>query len=188
MFVLVVLMPVVLLAMTMRWFVFPAEDAPRQADAVVVFAGGTATERFDTALELMERNVAPVLVLNQSGKPWYLRPDSPDPCSDPQVDFELICVTADPSSTSGEAAIFGDIAAQRGWDSVVLVTSRDHVHRAEMWLGRCFDGAIEKVGAHSPFSSDRVVHEWGGTLHALLWDRSCPAHRGTVTGGSVQPT
>ncbi len=181
----VLLAAAALAALTLRWFVFPPQDKPDRADAVVVFAGGAGTERIDTAMALLKRDVAPVLVLNQSTNPWYYEPGSPDLCENLSVDFEVICVKASPNSTRGEAAMFGDLAAERGWDSIVLVTSSLHLHRAELWLDRCVDASIQRVGADTPTSMGQVLHELAGTLHAAVLDRSCPTHQGTVTGGSA---
>lgn len=182
---LVVLTTLALVALIIRWFVVPSQDDPDQADAVVVFAGGVGTERFDTALALMDRGVAPVLVFNTSTQTWYREPGTPDLCQEPAVDFEVICFAANPNSTRGEAAMFGDIAGEQGWNNVVLVTSPYHLHRAELWLGRCVDASIQKVAGDSPNNLRQVPRELGGTLHALVLDRSCPTHRGTVTGGSA---
>ena len=180
-----VLAALALVALLIRWFVFPSQDEPDQADAVVVFAGGVGTERLDAALALMDRGLAPVLVFNISTNPWYRRPGTTDLCQEPDVDFEVICFAANPNSTRGEAAMFGEIAGEQGWKTVVLVTSTYHLHRAELWLGRCVDATIHQVGADSSNKLSQVPRELGGTLHALVLDRSCPTHRGTVTGGSA---
>ncbi len=172
-------------ALLLLWFVFPSQDEPDQADAVVVFAGGVGTERLDAAVALMDRGLAPVLVFNISTNPWYRRPGTPDLCQEPDVDFEVICFAANPNSTRGEAAMFGDIAGERGWKTVVMVTSTYHLHRAELWLGRCVDATIQQVGADSSNKLSQVPREFGGTVHALVVDRSCPTHQGAVTGGAA---
>ena len=121
-------------------FLWPREDSPRSADAVVVLAGDAA-ERIPRGLELVESGVAPSLVLSREpGRKWsHWR----DLCTRRSV----VCFSADPYSTAGEADAVARLAARRGWRSIVVVTSRYHLFRARLLFRRCLPGRVSVVSA-----------------------------------------
>lgn len=161
-------------AMFWVWTVAPASTDVADvepADAVVVFVGGQG-ERTDAAFELMARDVADVLVVpNANGDEWPR-----DFCS-PRDGFEVVCPVPETANTRGEARVIAELAAQREWDRLVLVTSTHHVARARLLLERCFDGDVTAVAAdpHLSFGSwlDAAIHEWFGHVHALGVARGC---------------
>lgn len=163
-------------ALTWRWTVAPDAEPLRTvgpADAVALFVGGRG-ERLVTAEALMARGAAPVLVI-----PHGTRIDWPDAnrlCfGDPG--YEVICPDPDPDTTRGEARTIGEIGSERGWTSIIYVTSTYHVARAGLLLGRCFDGSV--VGVEAPVDLGtgdwvrRISHEWLGHLGARAWSRGC---------------
>ncbi len=152
-------------------FVLPPGGSPKRADAVIVLSGDHG-ERLARGLELMRRGVSRTLVLDGT-------PDMQevlDLCARPQP-FEVVCLRPDPDSTRHEARAAGRLAADRGWRSVVVVTTTHHVARAGMLFRRCFTGTVETVGATPPYgwrkSARQVVHEWLGTAAALTVRRGC---------------
>ena len=158
--------------LTARWFMWPPVDNTEVADAVVMFAGGRG-ERLPKAVELVENGVAPVLVImNGSDERW---PDANEKCSGESA-YDVFCPTPNPDTTRGEAQTAAALAETRGWDSIVLVTSDYHIHRASLLLGRCFDGEIAEVPVGGDISviarTRSVFHEWFGTLSAAI-DRGC---------------
>lgn len=150
-------------------------DDIHKGDAVVLFAGGRG-ERLQQALVLMEIGKADVLVLSNGNLDGWT--DANDLCSG-VVDrgFEVLCPTPDPDSTRGEARVFGELAEKRGWSSLVMVTSDNHVNRAKLLLSRCFDGHVDAVGATAelslPGTAKRVTHEFLGHVLARSLARSC---------------
>ena len=54
----------------------------------------------------------------------------------------VVCFTAVPFSTRGEAETVARLARARGWHSVVVVTSTFHITRAHMLFRRCFHGRL----------------------------------------------
>jgi uncharacterized SAM-binding protein YcdF (DUF218 family) len=166
----------IVVAMAWRWTVGPATtpvDAVEPADAVVLFVGGRG-ERLTTARELLERGVADVLVIpNGYGPDW---PEADEICR-AATDLEIICPVPEPNNTRGEAHAIATLAAERGWDRLVVVTSTYHVARARLMLERCFDGEVVAVGADPDLSFgdwlSRVNHEWFGHLHARTISRRC---------------
>src|SRR5205823_9134993 len=123
----------------------PAESsAPAHADAVVVLSG--SKQRLPPALALIRRGVAPVLALStvQRTKHW---PQAERLCADHRyAGARVLCFTAVPFSTRGEARTVVRLARGRGWSSVVVVTSTFHVTRAHMLFRRCFRGPLAVVG------------------------------------------
>ena len=154
-----------LAALTAGWIVWPEDDEPGHADAVVVLAGG-GPERLREGLRLVRVGLAPVLAVSRNV-----------PC-EPQRRVDTLCFTPEPDRTQGEARAVARLAERRGWRSVVVVTSRYHVVRARALFGRCLDADVRAVGAtpETPGglpSLRNLVWEWGGWTHALLVERGC---------------
>jgi uncharacterized SAM-binding protein YcdF (DUF218 family) len=168
--VLGVLLPAAGLALTARLFLWPRTDSVRRADAVVVFGARSRPERLPEGLRLIERGVAPVLVLATAPLEHPL-------CRSPRRKRpEVICFIPHPFSTEGEARAVGRLATERGWHSLALVTSTWHVTRARMLLRRCFDGDVLAVAARPRDKGDTVesvIREWGGLFEAIGWARDC---------------
>lgn len=129
-----------LVAASLALFVLRADDAIARADAVVVLFGGRG--RLPVGIELVERGVAPVLVVSQGrDRRWR----SPGLCD--RRDISVLCPVADEESTRGEARLIGRLAREQGWDSLVVVSSRFHLFRARLLIHRCYDGRLAMVGA-----------------------------------------
>ena len=159
--------------LTLVWFVGPSThdvSTVPPADAVVLFAG--ATERLDTAVELMENGAAPSLVIPNGTD----IEDAEDLCEG-DASFEVICPITDEVTTAGEARAIGQIAGDRGWSSLIAVTSVYHVHRATYLLGRCYDGPVDVVtpsrGLGVGDLVDKIPHEWAGFLGAVVLQPAC---------------
>lgn len=162
--------------LTWQWMISPSTVEPDRVgpvDAVVLFVGGRG-ERLETALELMDLRVAPTLVIpNGTARGW---PRGNRLCRN-QRPFEVLCPTPDPVTTRGEARLIAQLAEDRGWSSVAMVTSTYHVDRARVWLRHCYDGDITAVAAPVTLSKvdwlKRLSHEWPGQLQARVLERSC---------------
>lgn len=161
----------VIVVLTVRWFLNPYSVNPDRADAIVVLAGG-AGERLDRALELVEQQVADTLVLSYGNQMWFDSEAIAETCDD-VARFEVICFEPDPDSTKGEAMTFTRLAEEQGWQTVVLVTSEYHLHRATLRFNRCFDGEVLPVAAPASTRLRFLVHEWLGTIEAETIDRGC---------------
>lgn len=164
------------LVFTWRWMLAPPTSdiaSVERVDAVVMFVGGRG-ERLETALELMELGVARVLVIPNGTVPTW--PEANELCAG-SADFEVACPEPEPNNTRGEAQVLGDLAAERGWESMAMVTSTYHVGRATLMLNRCFDGEVVAVRAAPDLSvftwTRRVGHEWLGHIEARVLKRGC---------------
>ncbi len=154
-------------------FLYPDEGAPARADAVVVLSGTRGT-RLDKALELMRAGVAPVLVI--SNDPETPVREAIHLCRRGHgAGFRVVCFEPHPDSTRGEAEAVGRLARQRGWSSLVIVTSHFHVTRAKLLFGRCFHGKLSAVGAPYPLLTipEVVLSEWAKLVYALVVARGC---------------
>lgn len=172
---------VMALWLAVRWTLLPVTVVPDDvvaADAVVVFAG--ASERLPAALALMVAAKAEVLVIPNGTRDGW--PEANRLCAEGGVDgngrpFEVLCPIPDPVTTRGEARAIGAIAVDRGWRSVVAVTSSYHIARAELLLERCFAGRIQAVGVtrEMPRSARwrAARHEVAGHLAHRLVFRGC---------------
>jgi uncharacterized SAM-binding protein YcdF (DUF218 family) len=158
-----------ILISTVPW---PSIPHPSNADAVVLLSGDGA--RLPEALALMEEGVAPTLLF--VGQPDTMEVE--DLCHQvPARPFEVVCMRPNPDSTRAEARVTGDLAEARGWESIVLVTSRYHVSRASLLFRRCFDGTVHAVGRPPiygwNFARKQIQHEALGLVHATLLARGC---------------
>jgi hypothetical protein len=150
--------------------VWPSVQPPVRADVVVLLSGDGA--RLPLALRLMDAGVAKTLV-------FVGQPDTTAVvalCNDPQT-FEVVCLRPEPDSTRYEARITGQLANERHWKTMVVVTSRLHVTRARLLFSRCFDGQVQAVGDYpnygAGFARRGAIHEWLGLVDASLVARGC---------------
>jgi len=144
--VLVVLTALAALAVaSVPLFILYDDDRVATADAVMVLAG--EKRRLPIAVELIERGVAPVLVISDGLDPGWTLANRLCRFGDPA---RIVCVRPVPYSTRGEARLAARVARERGWDSLVVVTSRFHLFRARTLFERCFDGRLEMIGTPNP--------------------------------------
>lgn len=152
-------------------FVWPSDDSPAHASAVVVLAGAKKP-RLDKGLELMRRGVAPVLVISDGWDPTW--PQANRLCAG-HAPFRVYCFHANPYSTRGEAENVSRMAQSHGWRSLVVVTSAYHVRRAKLLFDRCFSGRVQAVGAPFPrsYAALLAASEWAKLVYALTVAREC---------------
>lgn len=170
----------VVLLVSLPLFVLPSVDEPEDvraapADAVVVLGGGNG-ERIASASSLLGRlpDPPPQLLLSVPYAPPLLScGEVPDR---PAVDVR--CVVPDPLTTSGEAATVTALAADQGWDRIVVVTSDYHVTRARWLFGACVEQQAPSlevlwvVGETEPLSLRglwQIATEWPSLL-GTPWD------------------
>lgn len=126
-------------------FILYDDDRVAAADAVMVLAG--EQRRLPVALGLVERGVAPLLVISDGLDPRWTKANRLCRYGDPE---RVVCIRPEPYSTRGEARLAARLARERGWDSLVVVSSRFHLFRARSLFERCFDGRLELVGSPNP--------------------------------------
>lgn len=166
----------VVATVTWRTFVAPSVVtgwANGRYDAIVMYGG--SGPRFERARELAEAGVAPTLVISD---PRYSGPDQKVTpymafCEGQHL-YEAICFDPRPQTTRGESRFFADLAAERGWHRLAVVTTYDQASRARMLLRRCFGGEITMVAVPTDQNRvSRIIYEWGAMGRALVMRRSC---------------
>ena len=159
----VVLLLLVLVAATVRLFVLPRTDAPRDVDAVVVLGG--QGDRLGEGLRLVRAGFAKQLVVSMPGQ------GCPTAGSLPGI--QVRCFSPDPRTTQGEARYTAALVRSEGWHSVIVVSTTDQVTRARLRLRRC-TGVTAGYVATPPANWPRAVaYEWGALVKALTLQRSC---------------
>jgi uncharacterized SAM-binding protein YcdF (DUF218 family) len=156
-------------AATAYLFVWPDSDtAPHGADAVVVLSGGRG-HRLAEGRRLIAQGVSDTLVISDGLDPGWV--EAGRLCRTGRA----ICFTPDPYSTQGEARWIAQEARERGWDSVVVVTSTYHVRRTRMIVRRCYGGDLAVVGATPPVGNRivGVAWEWPKSVYYLTLNRGC---------------
>jgi uncharacterized SAM-binding protein YcdF (DUF218 family) len=157
-------------------FVWPRADAPpAHADAVVVLSGGL-NRRLDPALALVQRGVAPVLAISSAFKSGtWKKAERLCRGEDGPTRFRVLCFSAVPYSTRGEARAVARLAKAHGWRRVIVVTSTFHVTRARLLFKRCYHGRLWVVGTSSPRWQlpEEWISETGKLLVQLTVERGC---------------
>lgn len=163
---------VIFIGLSISWFIVPRQDDVGSPDALVVLGGGRG-ERLEYATELARANPDAELVLSIGSIKWRGQAELLELCDQTtEGGSRITCFVADPDSTKGEAATVGQIAAERGWKEVTVVTSSYHVHRTRIQFRRCVDAVVNVVGAPARPALKWLVVEWGGTLGAAF-NRGC---------------
>jgi uncharacterized SAM-binding protein YcdF (DUF218 family) len=162
-----------LLAATIVLLVRPRDSAARRADAIVVLGPGVNGERLREGLRLKRLGRAPRLVISRARDTGWEAGRRLCGSRHP----EALCFRADPYTTRGEAHAVADLARQRGWRSLLVVTSKYHVTRVRLLYGRCIHARVDVVGADPHAAVGEwirlVVHEWAGLAYALSIAREC---------------
>lgn len=133
-----------MLALAAAWLVLayqlfyrPSVSPVGGADAVVVLAGA-GTERLAVGQELVASGRADELVLSSTGLPGNAEAD--ELCAEERPG--IICFRPEPLTTRGEARAIADLARERGWERITVVTSAYHVTRASINISQCSKATV----------------------------------------------
>jgi hypothetical protein len=140
-----------------------------------VLSGGQ-NSRLDPALALMRMRIAPVLAISSAfhddswKKAQRLCRGDLGPTR-----YEVLCFTAHPFSTQGEARTVAKLARANGWHRLVVVTSTYHVTRARMLFRRCYHGDLWFDGTRSRWwrLPEQWAYETGKLFVQLTTQRGC---------------
>jgi hypothetical protein len=162
---------IVMLLATMKLFVYPRIDEPRKVDAIVVLGG--LGERIERGVQLYQAGYGQELWISV---PQWANGEYPYvyECTQRMTNFGEHCFDPRPKTTQGEARVIANLAAEHGWDSVMVVTTPDQTTRARMVIKRCYSGELAMLDA--PNQSGRffkLAYEWGATIKALTIKRGC---------------
>jgi hypothetical protein len=156
-------------AVTARVFVWPdLQPLPEHADAIIELAGPRMPDRDRVAVELAREHRAPVLIQSTLAFGTSF-------CLPPVAGVRIECFRPDPETTRGEARYIAALAAQRHWDSIILVTTPDQAWRAHLRVSRCFPGAVYNATAPLRWQDwfRQVPYQWAASIKALTVERTC---------------
>lgn len=155
-------------------------ENPEPADALLVL-GPPDPKRIEVAAEIMDAGLAPVAVVATPDPVTGTWPSDADfirnqSYCDSDLPYEVICFKPDPSTTQGEAIKLRELAEERGWDNVIVLTYRPHVARSQLIVGRCFEGStqwptFDYQEDYSPFSRmtwREFIYQSAGFLKAWV--------------------
>ena len=164
-----VLAALVLAVATARLYVWPdLPQLPARADAIIELGG--PGDRDSAALALARAGKAPVLIQST-----VQAEAGTHTCLPPVTDVQILCFHANPGTTRGEARYIGSLAAQRGWTSVILVTSPAHALRAQLRVSRCFPGQVYVSTSMLPPLDwfTQIPYQWAASIKAVVFQRGC---------------
>lgn len=147
-------------------FTAPREDPLQRADAVFVLAG-EHDGREDYGLRLVSEGLAPVLVLSnpypqQDALMWRT-------CSMHLQAIEIICRRPDSLTTRGEAILARQLATERGWKKIVVVTWRYHLPRARLVFSQCYSSQATAVVMRGVPRSYNLTIVWREYVYAYQY-------------------
>jgi uncharacterized SAM-binding protein YcdF (DUF218 family) len=153
------------LILTAVLFVWPATNAPRRSDAIVVLGG--SGPRIQKGVALARAGYAPDLVI--SG------PDASS-CHWAIHNVKVICFQPNPPTTQGEARAVAALAKEHNWHQIIVVSGIPQTTRARIRFNRCTDRTLLFDPA-SPGGLGEWIHnvlyEWGALIKALTLQRGC---------------
>lgn len=138
-------------------------------DAIVVLSG--EDRRIERGIELAEAGRAPVLVA-MYGDRWK---GTSQQCGRTTT-YETLCPIPPEDSTRGEARLIGEIAREKDWTSILVVTGDYHVSRARLLIERCIDESVVVVFQEVDWRNLSVGvmrSEIVKTLRSSVFDLSC---------------
>lgn len=120
-------------------YVFPSTDTPSHADVAFVL-GTPSRAKVKAAQDLVTSGHADRVLISvpQWGR-WAAH--NLTVCT-AELDYPVDCETPDPFTTRGEARMLRAYAEDHALTSAVVVTSVAHIARAQLLMGRCFDGPL----------------------------------------------
>ena len=145
----------------------PRYDEVGPADAVVVLGEPDALS-LRLAQRLLDEGVSDQLVLLRALS-------NPPQCASPPPGVTVTCLVPDPTTTQGDARAIGRLAAQKGWDRLVVVTWTTHVTRSRTLIEACYPGTLMMTGYVLDMGDRRLAelaHQVGGYAKALV-SRGC---------------
>jgi uncharacterized SAM-binding protein YcdF (DUF218 family) len=153
-------------------FTNATEDPLQKADAIIVL-GGEHDGREDYAISLARQGLARTVVISNpygDGDPVMKRV-----CTS-TTRVEVICRSPEPMTTRGEAAMMRQLADQRSWNKIIVLSWRYHLPRARLIFRQCFSdepgatvmAAVPRRYQYSLLGWEFVyAYQWGGLAKAL---------------------
>jgi uncharacterized SAM-binding protein YcdF (DUF218 family) len=156
-------------------------DPLQKADAIIVL-GGEHDGREDYGIRLAREGWAKTVVISDpywSGDRTMKRVcPSPGERAGPDAgEIEVICRRPEPMTTRGEALIMRELAEQRGWRRIIVVSWQYHLPRARLIFRQCYTPdaaatvmvAVPRRYQYSLLEWEFVyAYQWGGLAKAVV--------------------
>lgn len=160
------------LLVCVRYIVHPVVDKVEHVDALYVL--GPSWERMPRALELADSGVTDVIVstttINWDGDV------APEEYCDRAGEVRVICVVPEPYTTQGEMRMLSEMAREKGWHRVAVMTMTAHVSRARLWADRCVGVPVDVWEFQQPETplgwAYQFLYQTGGWVKAQVL-RNC---------------
>ena len=110
------------------------DDELQRADAIVVLAG-EHDGREEYGLRLARDGWAPTVVLSN---PYLRNDDVMEQYCRPAEGVEVICKKPPTLTTRGEAEMVRQLAQERSWTKIIVLTWRYHIPRARLVFRQCY--------------------------------------------------
>ena len=164
---------------TFEWLIWnPRVDIPAHADAILVPA--YRADRQELARELAAQGISDNIVVSRSKRVQRLQDPNDrltmaddewfEECDKEYPHYRAFCIVPQPNSTLGEVTAFVKLAAEQGWESVLIVTERSHLGRVEMIMRRCFTGRVYGAASKPKGGFSRNVYRSFYELGAYVKD------------------
>jgi uncharacterized SAM-binding protein YcdF (DUF218 family) len=157
------------LVLTAILFVWPATNAPRRSDAIVVLNG--SGPRLQKGFALARAGYAPYLVIS-----ILSRADGGQCPTASPAGVSIICFAPNPSTTQGEARAVAVMARTHDWHQLIVIPAVPQTTRARLRFDRCYHGTLlfdpASPGGFGAWIHN-VVYEWGALTKALILQRGC---------------
>lgn len=138
-------------------FTRPHSDPLTKADAIIVLsAGDDIDDRIDYGLDLAKQGYADTVVLSKTL--YHDDSDYRHACASREAPITVVCFVASPYTTRGEAIFVAELAKQRKWSHVIVVTWNYHILRARYIFHQCYNGTVTMQAV--PRSYDYPVLQW----------------------------
>lgn len=147
-------------------------NAGGEVDAVVALAGEPGRL---AAAEAVHDRTGGTLVISQRlpDSEYYGTGGRQERCADADGE-SVVCFVSEPYATRGEVRAVSDLAAERGWEDVVVVTSRYHLRRTGLLIEQCLpDADVALVAADGSLRPDWVLREVVALGPAVTVHRAC---------------
>lgn len=142
------------------------QDPLQHVDAIVVL-GGDDDGRENYGRQLALNGYADTLVVSNPypyhrGSDPVRRANMRNLCNSSTPELQVVCFEPEPATTRGEAMFVEKIANDRGWTSVMVITWRYHLVRADYIFGQCYEGQVAMRSV--PRSYDQTIGGWFDTF------------------------
>jgi hypothetical protein len=151
--------------MEVRLFIAPPTGSAPHPQAVIVLGG--YGDRPQRGIALAHAEHIPTVAFSTG---------APNQCPTHYEGLAVKCFYPQPVSTQGEARAITALAHQNHWTRLLVVAGTTQVARAELRLGRCFNGQVAVNGVNPPSFARwtfELLYDNAAMVKAVVWQWGC---------------